>query len=128
MLINVKELVRLAKKEIMEITCDELYAQLPTQPLIIDLREAVELENGLLPGAIHMPRGVLEMRITSLARVADTAEPLQALAQQNIYLYCQSDARSILAAQSLAKMGLNKVYSLTGGATEWRNKDLPFSQ
>ncbi|ALO35256.1 hypothetical protein CMT41_11390 [Colwellia sp. MT41] len=128
MLINVKELVRLAKKEIMEITCEGLYQQLPTQPLIIDLREAVELENGLLPGAVHIPRGVLEMRITSLVRVADTKEPLLTLAQQNIYLYCQSGARSALAAQSLAKMGFDKVYSLTGGASEWRNKNLPFSQ
>ncbi|NQZ90307.1 MAG: rhodanese [Colwellia sp.] len=128
MLINGKELVRLAKKEITEITCDELYKLLPTQPLIIDIREAIELENGLLPSAVHMPRGVLEMRITSLARVSDASEPLMTLAQLNIILYCQSGARSALAAQSLGKMGFDKVYSLAGGAIEWRNKELPFAQ
>ncbi|MCJ8318490.1 MAG: rhodanese [Colwellia sp.] len=128
MIINGKELVRLAKKEISEITCDDLYEQLSTQPLIIDLREAVELENGMLPSAVHMPRGVLEMRITSLAKVADAAESLHTLAQKNIILYCQSGARSALAAQSLGKMGFDKVYSLAGGAIEWRNKKLPFAQ
>ena len=128
MIINGKELVRLAKKEILEITCDDLYEQLSTQPLIIDIRELAELDNGMLPSAVHMPRGVLEVRITTLPIVANEANPLNTLSKKNIILYCQSGARSALAAQSLGKMGFDKVYSLAGGINEWRKKDLPFSK
>lgn len=124
MVINGKALAEQARQEIQEISVQELATQLSRQPIIIDIRELSELTLGLLPGAIHISRGILEMQLTSHPAVVHQDNPLLALAQQPIYLYCQSGARSALAAQSLLKMGLSQVYSLNGGFIAWKNAGL----
>lgn len=76
---------------------------------LIDVREDSEWEGDRLPGAIHVGRGVLEMRIEKAVPDPDA----------EIVLYCAGGARSTLAAESLGRMGYRRVYSLEGGAREW---------
>src|SRR5262249_27010940 len=45
-------------------------------PLLIDVREKDEVDQGHLPGAIHLPRGFLELRIEGL--VPDRSTPIVA--------------------------------------------------
>ena len=80
--------------------------------LLIDLREPHELTRGMLPGAINIPRGVLERQIGSHADAA----------QKRIYVYCETGKRSALAADTLARMGYADVYTLDGGFTQWRQQ------
>ncbi|WDD99222.1 rhodanese-like domain-containing protein [Thalassomonas actiniarum] len=120
MIINGKALAQTARKHIKEISCQQLVSQLTQTAVIIDIRESTELESGTIPGAVHIPRGVLEMQIATHPMVAGEAEPLAKLAQQDIYLYCQSGARSALAALSLQQMGFERVYSLGGGFNAWQ--------
>lgn len=78
--------------------------------LMIDVRTAAEWESGHIPGAVHIDRGFLEMRIAAAA--PDPERP--------ILCYCQSGVRSLFAAATLAQMGYGRVASLAGGFEAWR--------
>jgi len=82
------------------------------RPLLIDVREHHEWEEGHVPGALHLPRGFLEMRIETLVADRDMA----------IVLYCAAGNRSLLAAESLARLGYGRVESLTGGIKRWKDE------
>ena len=61
------------------------------KPVVVDVREQHEFEEGHIPGAVHVPRGHLESRIEGAS--ADRSAP--------IVLYCASGNRSALAADTL---------------------------
>jgi rhodanese-related sulfurtransferase len=75
---------------------------------LIDVREPNEWNLGHLPGAVHLPRGVLESSIES--RVPR---------DRRVILYCASGNRSALAAESLKLMGYESVASLSSGFRGW---------
>ena len=66
-------------------------------------------KNGTIPGAVPIPRGVLELNIDQVTTDKN----------KNIVLYCGGGSRSALAAQSLKKMGFKNVISLAGGYRGW---------
>ena len=73
--------------------------------MLIDVREADEFANGHAQGAIHLSKGVIELRIEET--VPDVATP--------IICYCGGGSRSALAADNLQKMGYTNVASMAGG-------------
>jgi len=79
------------------------------------VREDDEWRAGHASGAEHLGRGILERDI--VAHVPDKTEEL--------VLYCGGGYRSVLAADSLAKMGYTRVRSLIGGWREWTKRGLP---
>ncbi len=87
----------------------------PDAPLVIDVREQAEWDEGYIPGAVHVPRGFLESRIAGIAS-RDTP----------IVLSCAAGNRSILAGITLAEMGYTDVTSLAGGFTDWKRGGRPF--
>lgn len=82
--------------------------------LLVDVREADEVDAGMLPGARHVPRGFLELRIETLAAI-----------DEPIVLYCASGTRSLLAARTLLDMGFKRVSSLAEGIEGWKAAGLP---
>src|SRR5205814_46351 len=80
-----------------------------------DVREKQETDAGMLPGAKHVPRGFLELRIEETVpdRGAD------------VVLYCAGGTRSLLAAKTLAEMGYTRVRSMAGGYSAWKDAGLP---
>jgi len=83
---------------------------------LIDVREKIEWDEGHIPGAIHVPRGYLELRIENA--VPDKRMP--------VLLYCAGGTRSVLAARTLQDMGYEDVRSLRGGFTGWKDAGQPF--
>jgi len=80
----------------------------------VDVREANEVaQTGMLPGAVHAPRGFLEF-------LADPESPMhrKELAGRKLVLYCASGGRSTLAAKTLRDMGLD-VCHIAGGIAAW---------
>ncbi len=112
-----QELLAQAREEIPEIDAPTLAARIEegTAPLVIDVREQSEWDEGFIPGAVHVARGFLESRI---AGVASHDTP--------IVLSCAAGNRSLLAAQTLREMGYADVTSLAGGFTEWKRGGRPF--
>lgn len=112
------ELLQRVKASIREVSAAELAAELglPAAPLLVDVREREEWQEGALPGAVHIPRGFLETRIESLA--PDRDRPL--------VLYCASGVRSAYAARTLSEeLGYTDVRSLAGGYSGWKDQDQP---
>jgi sulfur-carrier protein adenylyltransferase/sulfurtransferase len=88
-------------------------------PVVLDVRELQEYEQGHLPGAIHVPRGHLETRI-------ETAVPDRS---RRVIAYCSTQNRSALAAVTIKEqLGYDDVAVMTGGFTLWRDRGYPFVQ
>src|SRR4051812_30579620 len=115
-----RELLAQVKGEIEEVDArtanEELTGDAP--PLLIDVRELDEYEQGAIPGAVHVPRGFLESRIENVAR--DRSTP--------IILSCQSGARSAFAAKSLQDLGYESVRSLAGGFSRWKQNGYEWAE
>jgi molybdopterin/thiamine biosynthesis adenylyltransferase/rhodanese-related sulfurtransferase len=112
-----RELLQRVRDEIDEVEADRAGEVLSRDdgPLVIDVRERDEWDEGHLPGAIHIPRGSLESRIEQIA--ADRTQPL--------LLYCAAGNRSAFAARTLEELGYEKVSSLAGGFTDWKRNGHP---
>jgi molybdopterin/thiamine biosynthesis adenylyltransferase/rhodanese-related sulfurtransferase len=82
---------------------------------IVDVREKNEWDEGHIPGAIHVPRGYLELRIENA--VPDKSQP--------IVVYCAGGTRSVFAARTLQDMGYTNVRHLDGGFGAWKDAGLP---
>ena len=106
------QLVDEAKKQIKEIDALELkrMQQAGQKFTLIDVREPDEVAQGAIPGALPVPRGVLEHKIDSVTTDKDAP----------IVCYCGGGGRSALAASNLKKMGFKNVMSLAGGYKKWK--------
>lgn len=106
------QLVDEAKKQIREIDADELKQMQESGEkfTLIDVREPDEVAQGAIPGAVSVPRGVLEYKIDSVT--TDKSAP--------IVCYCGGGGRSALAANNLKKMGFKNAMSLAGGYKKWK--------
>ena len=86
-----------------------------TQTVIIDVREESEVYNlGLIKNAIHIPRGLLEFKLSPNS----PNNPVLICDDTNILVYCAGGYRSALAAKTLLDLGFKNVYNL-GGFQEW---------
>lgn len=83
--------------------------QSETPPVLLDVREAAELQISQLPGAHHIPLGELTRRILELD------------SNQNVVVICRSGARSAEAAKLLIRNGHTRVRNLVGGINAWAN-------
>ncbi len=86
--------------------------------IVVDVREPAEFAAGHIPGAVNVPRGLLEFRIGSIAADDGQADP-----SKEILVYCRSGARGALAAKTLEKMGYENVTNLAGGFLAWEAAD-----
>lgn len=109
-----QDLIRRARGRVPEIAPSELEAGLAAgagaPPLVLDVREPEEWEGGHVPGAAHVPRGLLEMRI----------ETLEQDRSRRILVYCAGGNRSLLAAEALLDLGYRDVASVAGGFQRWK--------
>ena len=107
-----RELLAKTKTEIDEVDAGQAEELLghDQPPALIDIRERDEWDEGMLPGAVHVPRGSLESRIEQVVPDRDTP----------IIAYCAGGARSAFGAKSLQELGYTNVLSLAGGFTEWK--------
>ena len=93
----------------------------PGEAIIIDVREPHEFAASHVPGAVNIPRRVLEFQIWK--HVGSPAAPQMA---KPLYLQCQSGNRASLAAQSLAELGFTKTTAVVMSLDEWQQSGQPF--
>jgi rhodanese-related sulfurtransferase len=106
-----RELLDQARRSVREVQADEVAPRLGGV-VLLDVREADEYEQGALPAAVHVPRGLLEFRVE--ARIPDKTAP--------VVVYCAVGERSVLAAKTMAELGYQNVVSLAGGFTRWKEE------
>ena len=121
MAMGMKDLVREAREQVAAV---EPAAAGAGGGLILDVREANELEeNGRVPNALHVPRGLLESNADPQSPMAD--ERLTGIRDGGIVdVLCASGARAAMAAATLDRMGY-RARVIEGGLEGWRNAGLP---
>ena len=112
------QLVDEALAQVQTIDVAELRARLAAaRTHLVDIREAEEIAaEGCIPGALHVPRGLLEFRVDPTSPWVDAG--LTSSGQEWV-LYCGVGWRSALAAKALQDMGLTGVSHLGGGFQAW---------
>jgi sulfur-carrier protein adenylyltransferase/sulfurtransferase len=112
-----RDLLQQVKSEIEEVDAAQArdLVESDEPPLLLDVREEDEWNEGHIPGAIHVPRGFLESRIENAA--PDQSRP--------VVVYCAGGARSAFAAKTLEELGYENVVSLAGGYTDWKRNGYP---
>lgn len=103
-----------ARRRVKTISAASLRAGKTGSILLIDVREPNESEDGVVPGALLIPRGTLESEIANHTSDHDTA----------ICVYCATGNRSLLAAVTLQTMGYSDVRSIEGGFAAWLEEGL----
>lgn len=86
--------------------------------LLVDVREPNEYNAGYIPGAVNIPRGVLEFNINN-EKFWEEAMLYMPEKEEEIIVYCRKGKRSILAAQTLQKLGFTNITFLTDGWKKW---------
>ena len=124
---TVNELVAAARSRIREVDPLECARWRPGEVVVIDVREPGEFAQGHLPGAVNLPRGVLEFQVHAHPAMACSTSDALAQPSRPLLLYCLGGGRSALAADSLRLLGFEDVRSLAGGLQAWRNAGLPVS-
>lgn len=120
---SANDLVAAARARIREVAPTD-YAAHPA-PVLIDVREPAEFDTGHLPGAINIPRGVLEFQVDAHPAVANVTDPALAHRERPIVVYCRTGGRAALAAVALQSLGFSDVRSIAGGITGWTEAGLP---
>ncbi len=116
--VGYKELVAAARAEIDNLSTGEAMALVGDDGVVfVDVRDVRELDReGMVPGAFHAPRGMLEFWI-------DPESPYhrEVFAKDRRFVfYCASGWRSALAAQVARRMGLDNVGHVDGGFLAWQ--------
>jgi rhodanese-related sulfurtransferase len=110
------DLVVEAKSQIKEVTTADSQTLLGKR-VFIDVREHDEFSAGHLPGAINIPRGVLEFKIGMVPECANKTGAF--------VVYCRTSGRAALSAVQLQKIGYRDVISMAGGFEAWNNEGRP---
>lgn len=110
-----EQLIQEAKSRIAEISAAETASRLSEGIVLIDVRETEDFAQEHAVGALHLSRGVIELKIEDV--VPDISKP--------IVCYCGGGSRSALVADNLQKMGYLHVWSMAGGFKAWKVAGLP---
>ena len=112
------------KKKLENLSVEDLKREMAERKnlLLVDIREIQEtVDLGTIPGAVHAPRGMLEFWV-------DPESPYHKdvfASGKRFVLYCQSGWRSALAAQTVTRMGLERVCHVGGGFSAWKESGGP---
>ncbi len=112
------------KKGIENLTIEDLKKEMASDPdvLLVDLREVQEtVDLGSIPGAVHVPRGMLEFW-------ASPASPYYRdyfRESRRTILFCAGGGRSVYATLALGNMGFSNVAHLEPGFGGWQKAGEP---
>lgn len=115
-----KAMVAEARAAVKSVNADALKATIDKkeQAVIIDVREPGEYAAGHLPGAINIPRGLLEF--TVFKKITDV--------NTTIYVYCKTGGRASLAAKTLQDMGYSNSVLVPLVYAEWVKAGWPIER
>jgi rhodanese-related sulfurtransferase len=101
----------------------DAFAAAESGSLIVDIRsDASRARDGVVPGALHVPRTVLEWRF---APDSATRSPHACGPEGRVIVLCDHGYSSVLAAASLADLGFDRAADVVGGYVAWREAGLP---
>jgi rhodanese-related sulfurtransferase len=126
MKIGYKALVDQASAQIKTYTVAQARAKMDDPAvLLVDVRDARELEReGIVPGAFHAPRGMIEFWIDP---DSPYFKPVFGEDREFIF-FCAAGWRSALTTKTVQDMGLAPVAHIDGGFAAWKAAGAPVAQ
>ena len=122
---SAKQLLAEANSEVEQISAAQAIDLIDDDSIVfVDVRETGEAEQGMVPGAVHAPRGMLEFYV-------DPESPMHKdlFAQDKKFVfYCGSGGRSALATVAVQRMGLEPVAHIAGGFPAWKEAGGPVGE
>lgn len=113
---NLHDFLTEANQAVKQVSAAEAVKLIDNKDTVfVDVRETSETERGIIPKAVHAPRGMLEFHI-------DPKGPAhkEVFSQEKSFIfYCGSGGRSALAGATAKQMGLNNVSHIQGGFPAW---------
>lgn len=121
----VGQLVAATKKQVKTINLQQFKQGLDNKALgvIIDVRQEDEYEDGHIPGAINIPRGLIEFRIWKALGFPKAVDM-----NTQMTLYCLTGGRCALATKSLQDLGFTNVTSADMKFEDWEKAGYPVAQ
>ena len=124
---NFMELINQANEEIDTITAEELAKEINQDDVVVvdvQSKEAID-EAGMIPGAIHAERGMLEFFADQSEGNSFKKKELDP--NKKIVVYCGVGGQGALSAKTLKDMGFKNVSNLKGGvkAVSYTHLTLP---
>lgn len=111
-----EDLVAEAKKNICEVSVSDAKEMLDKGGYVfLDCREPKEFKMGHVPGAVNIPRGLIEFKI------AKTIPDKNA----KIVCYCKVGGRGCLSVCTLCRMGYKNAVNMAGGWKAWEKAGYP---
>jgi rhodanese-related sulfurtransferase len=121
---SVRDLVARTKAQVRTIDMKAFKSALDQRAagLVVDVREPGEYASGHVPGAINIPRGVIELNIWPYVGFPDSTD-----LGKRITLYCGSGTRCILAAKSLQDLGFTNAVAVDMRIADWAKAGYPLA-
>jgi rhodanese-related sulfurtransferase len=119
----IDDLLAVARSKLQRVRALDAPQALAHGAVLVDIRADFQRElDGLVPGAVFVPRNVLEWRCApgSAWRDPDVSDP-----RRRVILMCDEGYQSSLAAATLQELGLPDATDLVGGFRAWRAAGLP---
>lgn len=117
---TVEQIIREAGARVSFMSMSELARRIEGgQPglTVLDVREADAFAAGHIPGALHLPRGQIELRV-------DAVLPDPTV---RVVVSCELGKISTIAAATLREMGFRGAIALDGGVKAWREAGYPLA-
>ena len=124
---HLREMIQKARERVTTMPPEEVREALDDGEidLIVDVRESEEFARGHVPGAVHLPRGWLEIHADPDSPLANSALTENTNARIVAYCWQSPGARQLLSAATLKEMGYTNVMVMEGGLKEWKEQGLP---
>ena len=105
-------MVEISELQVPQISVDEVNKALDLKDkiLLLDVRTSGEYSRGKIEGSINLPVEEVDKQIESV--IPDKSA--------KIYVYCLSGSRSIIAVDTMIKIGYVNVFNVTSGLLAWR--------
>jgi rhodanese-related sulfurtransferase len=121
MSIGVQQMVQELGAKVPTVSPEQVKEQLEhgETGLVVDVREPEEFSSGHVPGAVNIPRGILELKADPNAPMAEAQ--LTGKQNEQIVVYCARAPgfRSLSAADTLEKMGYRNAVAMAAGSNGW---------
>jgi rhodanese-related sulfurtransferase len=122
---TIAQLLREARERLDRLEPEQARAAQEAGALLIDTRsEGERNRDGVIPGAVHIPRTVLEWRLDPDTDPAYRNAHVTSLDQQ-LVIVCAHGFSSSLAAATLQQLGFARATDLAGGFEAWKARGLP---
>lgn len=121
----VNQLVAATKKQVKTINLQQFKEAYDGKALglIVDVRNENEFADGYIPGAINVPRGLIEFRIWK-----EIGFPGAVDMNRQMTLYCATGGRCALATKSLMDLGFTNVTSADMKFEDWVKAGYPVAK